>query len=244
MFASILLINMQKELPFFYAFKEKRTSLDLSQREIAEYLGVTVRAVSGWETGKSIPHGTMKRKINDLFERLEKKQMEKLPKSIQLDPSSLKPPGTVKTTENIESKVTSRSPEWLGVPMYDIPVTAGAVVQIRDEPHTEPAYYLQIPSFKNCTFGARVSGDSMYPEIRNGDYVVCQELQSLDSLIFGDIYLVITIDGMETVKYVHPHEDERDWIKLVPYNKSVPVTPMPKKNIRSVYKVKGVIKGY
>ncbi|MBV7529018.1 XRE family transcriptional regulator [Chitinophaga sp. sic0106] len=132
---------------------------------------------------------------------------------------------------------------WRGVPMYDTDVNAGILSLIRDEKITEPAYYLPIPGFKDCKFGARVSGDSMYPEIRNGDYVICKELQTLDSLIYGDIYLVVTHDGMETVKYVHPHEKE-DWINLVPYNKSVPTTPMPKKNIRAVYKVKGVVKGY
>ncbi len=41
----------------------------------------------------------------------------------------------------------------------------------------------------------------------------------MDSVIFGDIYLVVTKDGMETVKYVHPHEEKADWIKRVPYNK-------------------------
>lgn len=138
---------------------------------------------------------------------------------------------------------SNTSPAWVGVPMYDIPVTAGAVTMIRDEKAPEPAYYLQIPSFKDCTFGARVSGDSMYPEIRNGDYVVCKEVQTLESLIYGDIYLVITKDGIETVKYVHPH-DNPDWVNLVPYNKSVPTTPMPKSNIFKVYKVKGVLKGY
>jgi hypothetical protein len=59
----------------------------------------------------------------------------------------------------------------------------------------------------------------IYPEIRDGDYVVCKEIQTLESLIYGDIYLVITKDGIEPVKYIHPRETNQDWINLVSYNK-------------------------
>jgi len=146
--------------------------------------------------------------------------------------------------ENESKALAEEDDNWRGVPMYDIPVSAGAVTLIRDEVAPTPAYYLQIPGFKDCTFGARVSGDSMYPEIRNGDYVICKEIQSMGDIIYGDIYLIVTHSGMETVKYLHPHDEKADWIKLVPYNKSVPPTAMPKSNIFKVYKVKGVLKGY
>ena len=80
----------------------------------------------------------------------------------------------------------------------------------------------------------------MYPEIRNGDYVICKEVSNF---IFGDIYLVVTNDGQETVKYVHPNENP-DLVNLVPYNKAIPITPIPKSDIVKMYKVKGVLKGY
>jgi transcriptional regulator with XRE-family HTH domain len=35
--------------------RERRTVLGLSQRQLADTLGVTQAAVTGWETGKSLP---------------------------------------------------------------------------------------------------------------------------------------------------------------------------------------------
>lgn len=131
-------------------------------------------------------------------------------------------------------------PQWRGVPIYDTEVTGGLLSLIRDEQPGDPIYYLPIPGFKDCKFGARVSGDSMYPEIRNGDFVICKEVSLF---VYGDIYLVITEDGQETVKHVHPNEDP-EYVNLVPSNKEMPVTPMPKAKIKKFYKVKGVIKGY
>lgn len=170
--------------------------------------------------------------------QVPKEKILKLIKTYQLEDVFVSGQNPTKLTQKSDYKSIE---DWQGLPMFDIPVTAGAVSLIRDEPMTEPAFYLQIPSFRDCTFGARVSGDSMYPEIRNGDYVICKEV---DKFIFGDIYLVVTDDGQETVKYVHPHEEKDDWVKLVPYNKSVPITPIRKDNIIRMYRVKGVFKGY
>jgi transcriptional regulator with XRE-family HTH domain len=54
-----------------YAFGNKllelRTQLNLSQTELAELVGVTNKAVSKWETGKSKPTTNVIRKLAALF---------------------------------------------------------------------------------------------------------------------------------------------------------------------------------
>ena len=54
-----------------YAFGKKilelRTQLNLSQTELAKMLGVTNKAVSKWETGKSKPTTNVIRKLAALF---------------------------------------------------------------------------------------------------------------------------------------------------------------------------------
>jgi len=213
--------------------KEVRIALGLDQRELGELLEISSRQaqqyISHYETGK--------REMNDKF---YKKFMDKtgidLKKTLQ--------DHTLIVADREKFQALNKGRHLIpGVPVFDIAVSAGVVPQIRDEPGELPAFYLQMPLFRDCVFGARVSGDSMYPEIRNGDYVVCKEILSKDSIIYGDIYLIITHDGVETVKHLHPHEKE-DWVMLVPFNKSVPPTPMPRKNIARIFKVKGVIKGY
>jgi len=137
------------------------------------------------------------------------------------------------------SKTQATNEQWQGVPIFDTEVTGGLLSLVRDE-RPEPIYYLPIPGFKDCQFGARVSGDSMYPEIRNGDFVICKEVSEF---IYGDIYLIITEDDQETVKHVYPNENT-NFINLVPSNKEMPITPISKSKIKKFYKVKGVIKGY
>lgn len=135
-------------------------------------------------------------------------------------------------------------PNWPGLPIFEAPVTLGLIETIRDEPVMSPDFYLPVPQFRDCTFGTRAAGDSMYPEIRNGDYVICKEVTDVREIIMGDIYLVITNGGMETVKYIHPHPSNKDYLILAARNESIPKTELPKEAIRKVYKVKGVLKAY
>ncbi|WP_123891702.1 hypothetical protein [Chitinophaga costaii] len=67
----------------------------------------------------------MKRKIESLFESNSGN------KSLDGSPVST---GLLKAVLNRDN--------WPGVPMYDVPVTASALVVVRDEPAAEPAYFL------------------------------------------------------------------------------------------------------
>lgn len=117
-----------------------------------------------------------------------------------------------------------------------------------DPDHQVPDYVLKIPQFKHCNYGTRASGDSMYPEIRNGDLVICQELSIDARIIFGDIYIVHTKDGLETIKYIHQFIDDsadRPFVLLVPHNKAAGMgTPMPRDEIVKLFKVRAIFKAY
>ena len=68
-------------------------------------------------------------------------------------------------------------------------------------------------SASDC-FVLRVSGDSMYPEIKHGDCVLVQRCSSVES---GQI-AVILYDGNEaTIKEVRYNQGE-DWLELIPRN--------------------------
>jgi transcriptional regulator with XRE-family HTH domain len=135
-----------------------------------------------------------------------------------------------------------------GIMVYEsAPVQAGIRTVYHDE-HQVPDYVLNIPQFKDCNYGTRASGDSMYPEIRNGDLIVCKELPLDARIIFGDIYVVHTKDGIETIKYIQQFVDGNDdepWILLVPHNKAAGMgTPIPRKEIIKLFKVRAIFKAY
>lgn len=63
-------------------------------------------------------------------------------------------------------------------------------------------------------FVLRVNGNSMYPRLLDGDTILCQRCNSVDS---GD-YAVILYNGDEaTVKKVI-YETGKDWLELIPIN--------------------------
>ena len=132
---------------------------------------------------------------------------------------------------------------WQGVPVYDVPISASFVSHYRDEFY-EPLYYLRDKRFKDCDFASVITGDSMHSEIRHGDYVVCKEITDTRFIDFGAIYYVVATNGLETCKYLHPVLDDDDMLMLVPYNKSVPASPIPKDMILRLYRVKGIVRGY
>lgn len=133
---------------------------------------------------------------------------------------------------------------WAGVPMYNVPITASFIETYRDEETWQPQYYFPDPRFKGCDFGVIVTGDSMYSEIRHGDFVVCQEITDTRFIVYGDIYYVVASNGLETCKYVHVDKDDKNNLMLVARNDSVPSSPLPRDMLQRLYKVKGIVRGY
>ena len=133
---------------------------------------------------------------------------------------------------------------WPGVPMYNAPVTASFIETYRDEAIYQPAYYLHDPRFKECKFGAIITGDSMHSEIRHGDHVICQEILDWRFVVYGDIYYIVSTNGMETCKYLNADPHDQNNFLLVPRNDSISPSPIPKDMILKMYKVRGVVRGY
>lgn len=133
---------------------------------------------------------------------------------------------------------------WLGVPMYNAPITASFVETYRDETFYKPQYYLHDPRFKDCQFGAIITGDSMHSEIRHGDFVACQEVTDWSFVVYGDIYYIVSTNGLETCKYLNADPNDNNNFLLVPRNEAISPSPIPKEMIHKMYKVRGIIRGY
>lgn len=135
-----------------------------------------------------------------------------------------------------------------GIQVYESAPTYATVKTVYHDEHAVPDYVLNIPQFRDCNYGTRASGDSMYPEVRNGDLIICKELPVDARIIFGDMYVVHTKDGIETIKYVNQFVDgnsDEQWVLLVPHNKAAGMgTPIPRKEIIKLFKVRAIFKAY
>lgn len=109
-----------------------------------------------------------------------------------------------------ESRIVTEPTKALvkkGTPVYDIDVTAGYQPQARMFTDDQIIGFVDLPDMTstNCRI-VRVSGDSMSPVIRSGDYIAVRELSNLRQIFWGQIYVVI-LDDYRLVKYVRRHDD-------------------------------------
>jgi phage repressor protein C with HTH and peptisase S24 domain len=125
------------------------------------------------------------------------------------------------------------------IPYYDAHLSAGMIKKFGDNV-VNPAYFITIPYFVDCTLALRVSGDSMYPRYRSGDIVVCKHIHDKNLIMHGEPYVVITPDYC-VVKYVTPHPTDKNKLVLKSENPKFAPSNIPKKDILQLYIIKGKI---
>ena len=99
------------------------------------------------------------------------------------------------------------APSVQGTPVYDIDVTAGTMPRARMFTDDQIVGSINLPDVmsQNCRV-VRVSGDSMSPVIRSGDYIAVRELTNFQQIFWGQIYVVL-LDDYRLVKYIRRHEN-------------------------------------
>ena len=130
--------------------------------------------------------------------------------------------------------------ESRGTPVYDIDVTAGTLPRARMFADDQLAGYINLPDIisENCRI-VRVSGDSMSPVIRNGDFIAVRELTNTQQIFWGQIYVVL-LDDYRLVKYIRRHDDPRKVI-LRSENKNYDDMEVNRNEIRDLMMVQNII---
>lgn len=216
--------------------KEKRIGAGLSQQQLADKTGIPKDRIGKWEQGKGNPKSEDSQILLNFFATYKSEE--------QVPHETGKKQKHIATRNHLKAIGESKT----GIQVYEsAPVQAGLRTVYHDE-HQVPDYVLNIPQFRDCNYGTRASGDSMYPEIRNGDLIVCKELPIDARIIYGDMYVIHTKDGIETIKYVHQFADNdqgEQWVLLVPHNKAAGMgTPIPRNEIIKLFKVRAIFKAY
>lgn len=126
------------------------------------------------------------------------------------------------------------------IPVYDISAAANLQTLF-----TDSAQHLlgkiKILNAPQCDGAIYVRGDSMYPLIKSGDTVCFKQLQSINNLIAGEIYVVdfnVEGDDFLVVKYVKWEDDDRTHIRLISYNEHHQDVVIPVSAVRAIALVK------
>lgn len=169
-------------------FRKLRKEKKLSQKQVAEMLGVTQAAVSKWEVSNVPPGVINSQKLAEIFgvtvdELLKGEKIEPV-REVQYVPSD-------RTRKFIRVPVLGRIPA--GIPIEAIE----DVEDWEDFPISDTIKGRQY-------FGLKVAGDSMEPEYRDGDTIIIQQQDTCNS---GDDCAVMVNGDDATFKRVRLHEN-------------------------------------
>lgn len=169
-------------------FKQIRKEKHLTQKEVADVLGVTHATISNWERGLNLPETPMAKKVAELYgvtvDELLTGRREAAPVEIQYVPSD-------RTKKFIRVPVLGRIPA--GIPIEAIE----DVDDWEDFPISETVQGRQY-------FGLKIKGDSMEPEYRDGDTIIVQQQERCNS---GDDCAVMVNGDDATFKRVRLQEN-------------------------------------
>ena len=176
--------------------KELRKAKKMTQSQLCEILKIAQPTLSGYENETSEPDFATFQKIADFFN---------VSVDYLLGRDEIKNPSNIYDVDGIINF------EEIGT------ICAGFNGVINETPTGE---LIELPASmirggdKEDYFVLRVSGNSMYPRILEGDRILCKRCSSVDSGSFA----VVLYDGecatVKKVNYVHGE----DWLELIPIN--------------------------
>ena len=210
-----------------------RKQLNMTQDQLAQRLGIGKAALSMIETGKA---GLSIRNKNILVQ------------DFNLNPDWIETGrGNMFNAEPDLTAFMHRTDKSLplqSVPLYSIEGTAGLVPIFAEQSTVKPVNFIHIPNLPKCDGAIYVVGDSMYPLLKSGDIVLYKQLNNVEDIFWGDMYLLsIDIDGEEyiTVKYVQKSEHE-GFVRLVSQNQHHADKEVEVSRIRAIALIKASVR--
>ena len=130
----------------------------------------------------------------------------------------------------------------VGVPYYNVDFIGGFDLVLNDQT-TTPEYLIDFKKYNEATCWCNVTGHSMESEITHGDIIALKKIEDKSFLPLGEVYAIVTTNGMRTIKRLGPSSDPKCYT-LVPTNKSPEygIQELPKNMIEHIFQVLGCMK--
>lgn len=129
-----------------------------------------------------------------------------------------------------------------GVPYYNVDFIGGFDLVMNDQT-INPEYLIDFKKYNDADYWCNVTGHSMEPEITHGDMIAMKKIEDFSFLPFGEVYAIVTTNGMRTIKRLGKGDDKEHY-NLVPTNKSTEysIQELPKRMISAIFQVLGCMK--
>lgn len=126
-----------------------------------------------------------------------------------------------------------------GVPFYNTQFELGFDLMDIDN-RTNPDYMIDFQPYNKADCWCTSKGNSMHPTISGGDIIALKRIDDFHILMNNEIYGIITVNGLRTIKRV---KDNGDTLTLIPDNKDgYDEQVIEKKDVMHVFQVLGCIK--
>ena len=146
--------------------------------------------------------------------------------------------GHMLTEDFAQDKVNISATE--GIPYYEVDFLGGFAEMYNDQ-HTEPDGYISEDVVKGADCLCKLTGHSMEPTIKDGDLIALKANKDWSkNMISGQIYAIITTNGLRTVKRIGKAKNE-SILKLEPDNNEYKPLEIEKNNVTHVFKVVGLV---
>ena len=169
-------------------FKQLRKEKHLTQKEVADTLGITHATVSNWERGLNLPETPMAKKVAELYGVT----VDELLKGERSEP-----------IKEIEYVPSDRTKKFIRVPVLGR-IPAGIPIEAIEDIEDWEDYPVSDTIRGRQYFGLKVAGDSMEPEYRDGDVLIIQQQDTCNS---GDDCAVMVNGDDATFKRVRRQEN-------------------------------------
>jgi len=128
----------------------------------------------------------------------------------------------------------------VGVPYYNVDFELGFDFLENDQT-ANPEYMINCQPYNKADAWCNARGNSMYPTISSGDIIALKKIDDAHILISGEIYGIITTNGLRTIKRV---KDNGDTLTLIPDNKEFDEQVISKNDVSKVFLVMGSLKQF
>lgn len=189
----------RKTLPPAFV-RKARLHVGLTQDQLKERLGVSLRTVSRWETTSSCDWPSWLAVIDALNKVLAEREQPLLPTD-WTPPDVIVAAPRAKIVRHFGSDGPGSEGVGTLIPEHSLEAAAGAYA---DQQHPDVSGYLEVeglPGSPRGTFAGRVAGQSMEPLLHDGDVVVFRKLDG--KARSGRVYLVERRDEIDEDTHGH-----------------------------------------
>ncbi len=212
-------------------FIDLRRDLGHTQAEFAKLLGIssTTADIERGRTklsGKVVAELLKQFKVNPLWLFGESEEKYLQPSNVSVIPKVV----TVDSSDN-ENMV-----------LVNVKAAAGYPQNIQDTSWYRqlPAFDLPIPEFRNATYrGFQVEGDSMYPNLKPGDWVLARAVEHIDAVNANKMYVVVLEDAV-LVKKIERRPNSNN-VSLISLNENYPPYEIKPFQIQELWEVNSKI---